>query len=339
MADNKFIKRSWRNWKLDDKGGGADSNSASPSGHSRPVRVRVVKKSAWHKIKDTHKSFIQSSKNIKGSSSSSMQLNKSSINNKLAINNLNYLTGEDTEAIRHMDNYDGDMNMAARANRHLNKEDERQKRINLGKSKSAFDLTKGLRARRLSTALATVVAKLAEDQNCEPIPGDDEWNVEDIMMRSISKRPITACRQSRERSNIVLLLDSSPSCEDQAGFYSSLAIGAVGMNILDVYDAPNGRVIRKFNYKIKRFEEFLSKDEIHAGITGWDYIKNRTIIFFGDYDGYSVIGNNSKFNKIYWFNPDYGRSGYGKSYHKNFDGTIFQCYDDKDFMKILKKLR
>lgn len=319
----KYINRKWRNWndenKQDSKGIGAKKPIPIPV----PIPVKVVKPSSIYK---NNKKF-----NFKATLAKT-----SNLSSKLAMSNFD----DWSEVDDRLGDYENDMCMARHANTHVLQAEEVQKRINLGKAKSAFELEEGLKVRRLSTVLSNVISKLAEDQNCEPIPGDDEWNVDDLMMRKITKRPINSCKQSRDRSNIVLMLDSSPSCEEQAAFYSSIAIGAVGLNVLDVYDAPNCKVVRKFNYKIKRFQEFLSREEIQAGITGWDYINNRTILFFGDYDGIEEVCRESKSNKIYWFNPDYREHGINQIMeNKDFAGKVFECRNTEDFIKLIRKLK
>ena len=265
----KYINRDWRNWNDNGKGVGAKKPTpkpfkietfSSPHGEDWGAKLSLTKKF-------THRpSNSMSPKNIGNKKfDNRVLLNKIFPNKSFMADNL--------------DIYDNDIHMGEAANRGAENAENLQRRVNLGKARSSTELEKGLKVRRLSNVLANVVAKLAEDQNCEPIPGDDEWNIDDLMMRRITKLPINACRQSRERSNIVLMLDSSPSCSREASFYSSLAVCAVGMKLLDVYDAPNCKVIRKFDYRTKRFQEFMSKEEISAGVEGWDYIKVEQFYF------------------------------------------------------------
>jgi len=330
----KYINRDWRNWNDNGEGVGAKkptpkpvsaTNTHSPT-FSPPQGGQWDAKFATKKL--NHIANAISPKNI-----SSKKFDSKVLFNKIFPNQ--------SHIDDNLGEYDHDLHMAETANSGAKHADDLQRRINLGKAMSATQLEKGLKVRRLSTVLANVVAKLAEDQNCEPIPGDDEWNIDDLMMRRITKMPINRCRQSRERSNIVLMLDSSPSCSREASFYSSLAVGAVGMKLLDVYDAPNCKVVRKFDYKTRRFKEFMSKEEISAGIEGWDYIRGRTVLFFGDYDGCVEIEKQSSMNKVYWFNPVFGDNEKDDSFcvGNNFSGTIFRCKSGDDFIKILKKLK
>ena len=327
----KYINRDWRNWNDNGKGVGAKKPTpkpfkietfSSPHGEDWGAKLSLTKKF-------THRpSNSMSPKNIGNKKfDNRVLLNKIFPNKSFMADNL--------------DIYDNDIHMGEAANRGTENAEDLQRRVNLGKARSSTELEKGLKVRRLSNVLANVVAKLAEDQNCEPIPGDDEWNIDDLMMRRITKLPINACRQSRERSNIVLMLDSSPSCSREASFYSSLAVCAVGMKLLDVYDAPNCKVIRKFDYRTKRFQEFMSKEEISAGVEGWDYIKGRTVLFFGDYDGTCELDENSSGNKIYWFHPTFGLDKSEDEYYLKgkFSGAIFGCKNANDFIKILKKLK
>ena len=327
----KYINRDWRNWN--DSGKGAGAKKPAPLQPKKAVRL-----SGGFEIPASFTGNMKQNKNIKPPMGSF----PNNFNSKILYSKLfgGYDAKHDLE-----NEYENDMEMGREANFNASKIEKVQREINLGKAKSAFDLERGLKIRRLSTVLANVISKLAEDQICEPIPGDEEWNIDDLLMRRITKMPVNSCRQSRERSNIVLMLDSSPSCSDEAAFYSSLAIGAVGMNVLDVYDAPNCKVIRKFDYKTKRFKEFMSKEEISAGIKGWDYIKGRTVLFFGDYDGTEEMIRESNHNKVYWFNPVFGNDDcdddfyLGDDNYGKFLGNIYRCENDKDFIEILKKLK
>ena len=156
----KYINRKWRNWNDENKQDSKGIGAKKPI----PIPVKVVKPSSIYK---NNKKF-----NFKATLAKT-----SNLSSKLAMSNFD----DWSEVDDRLGDYENDMCMARHANTHVLQAEEVQKRINLGKAKSAFELEEGLKVRRLSTVLSNVISKLAEDQNCEPIPGDDEWNVDKFM--------------------------------------------------------------------------------------------------------------------------------------------------------------
>ena len=192
-----------------------------------------------------------------------------------------------------------------------------------------------LQKRRLANALGTIVSKIAEDRAGEPTIGDDEWNVDELLYRTITRRSINSCKQSRERERIILILDTSPSCAEESRFYMDIAKSSVNLNDLEMYDAPNGHIVKEYNALDRKFIP-IGKDKSTI-FSKWEMFVNRTIIFFGDYDGRRIINEASKHNNIYWFNPVYTEHDY---YHEDFVGNhIYKCKNEKDFMRLVRKIR
>jgi len=170
------------------------------------------------------------------------------------------------------------------------------------------------------------------------------------MMRSITKRNIYSCMQSRERENIVLVLDSSPSCQSTSELYAKIALLSVKIGCLDIYLAPNAYVTHKMNSKSYEYEPIfdLSKDSSFI-ICGMDelhnFFKNRVILYFGDWDGEDMISKASQTNEIHWFNKDYTyRTSYRfidyiKKQQPDFGGTAYGCRTRKDLISITKTIR
>jgi len=181
--------------------------------------------------------------------------------------------------------------------------------------------------------LATMVGKIAEDRAGEPIIGNDEWSVPEILNRVLTRVNINTCKQTRERERIIIILDTSPSCADQARFFIDIAKASANLNDLEMYDAPNAYIVKRYNKLAKKFIDIGI--EYASVMMEWSTFKNRTIIFFGDYDGRRIIRKASKHNTIYWFNPDRIRSGYTKGY----TGHHYQCRNEDDLIKLIKKMR
>jgi hypothetical protein len=201
----------------------------------------------------------------------------------------------------------------------------------------AYDI-KFLRERRLERDFSVVVAKLAEDLGGWPKDGDDEWDVQAIIKRTMDRRPLSHCRQSREKRSIVVLLDTSGSCYCQADFYRKVATAAIKEGDVELYTAPNASVQQRYTHDA----EWVNLDKSYDI---WPF-KGRTIIFFGDFDGAQCICNASKTNKIYWFCSenrykkieDGGWSGLCKD--SDFHGIRYRdVFQEEDFIRLAKKLR
>ena len=103
-----------------------------------------------------------------------------------------------------------------------------------------------------------------------------------------------------------------------------------------MYDAPNARLVKEYDMHKNKFVSIPS--EVGAVMSKWQLFKNRTIIFFGDYDGTRIVAEASKCNSVYWLNPDLERY---RSRHadKVFKGKLFTCTSEKDFMRLVRKIK
>ena len=179
-------------------------------------------------------------------------------------------------------------------------------RINMNPSMPGkYDL-KSVRDRRIASNFARVMSKIAEDNVGAETEGDDFWDVNSIMSRKISKESILKCRMSREKRRIILLLDSSPSCSDYTNFYSKMAVVAAEYGDVEMYDAPNGHIVHRWSLRKKRFERFLTPQDILDGVSQWSLFRNRVVVIFSDYDATSISLKNTIHNKVYYFCTEYG---------------------------------
>jgi hypothetical protein len=251
-------------------------------------------------------------------------------------------------------------------------EDETEWELNKDTTDPAF-IIKHVKKKRLNNAIANVFAKIAEDLTGEPVPGDDEWYMEDLLYRSCTHKPINKCKVDYERERLVLVLDNSPSCRRQATFFSSIATAALKLNDVEIYAAPNARMSAWMNPKTSRYEDLPLEDTCdyithHAGLYSMEYAlghwlrwKNRVVVFFGDADGIEVLCNASRHvRKLYWFNcldPRYDldedvydvelylHNSLGSDrtnampYSEAFIGKMYQCQDEDDFMDLIRKVR
>lgn len=195
--------------------------------------------------------------------------------------------------------------------------------------------------RRLSHQFARIISKVAEDHVGEPTEGDDEWDVEEIMKRRYTGRPLLSCRCSREKQSVALILDTSGSCEPQAQFYAAISQVAAELGNVEMYSAPNGELEMK--YEPVWGWRWLSSEEMEKHRHGWQF-SGRVILFFGDFDGgdYPVLA--SRKNKVYWFSSedrytDMDEHNWCSFTLKEFRGKYYMCLNSSDFLSLVKKVR
>ena len=345
---SKLIKRDWRNWKPQQTPSGKSSSPGSDT-YQDMMKFQSLGKGGAEKPKAVKKKAIKLKNNKIKAKIPPIKKTPARIKfngNKSIYNNNNFnlkaekLEDFDKRAI--IDNFrqhnDWSDEMIFR--------DNRQYQINKKRAPNIISKANSTRDRRLSGALAIMISKLAEDKSGEPIIGVDEWDIEELMMRSITKRNIYSCMQSRERENIVLVLDSSPSCSRTAILYGNIAYLASKLGNLDIYLAPNARITHKMNIKTRKYEKVFElprdkaiihceMDELH------NFFNNRVILFFGDYDGVEQICESSVKNEVYWLNNDYTDKYTHDEYigNKSFNGTMYEVHNRKDLINVIRKLR
>lgn len=197
--------------------------------------------------------------------------------------------------------------------------------------------------RKLSADFCRIISKIAEDNSGNIIDGNDRWDMDKLIYRAVDNRNILKCKSSRELESVILLLDSSPSCESYAKLYSSLASISSNYGDIDMYNAPNARITHRYDARKKEFLKCMNLDDLKMNAHRWAYFKNRVILFFGDCDGIRVVLENTFRNKVYWFATDSEeRMNYDiKNYAYNKDKlTIFpNITNAKNFIKAMKMIK
>ena len=161
----------------------------------------------------------------------------------------------------------------------------------------------GNRIKRLGNAVSIMISKFAEDQcGTDIFPGNEFWDEDALLNRVMTKVPIHICRKDRELEKVILILDTSPSCSEQAMMYANIARAVIGHGLVEMYDAPNAYITRKFCPVKKKFVEFMDAETIlEQKIARWKHFHNRHIIFFGDTDGWRIVRESMENNTIHWF--------------------------------------
>ena len=180
-------------------------------------------------------------------------------------------------------------------------EDVNMSRINMYPALPGKYTLEGARNRRLAVEMSRVISKLAEDHVGAAVEGDEFWDCDRLSMRKLNRESIYKCRMSREKHNIIIMLDSSPSCSDYSNFYSDIASQCVQFGDIELYDAPNARIVHMYSNRKKAFIEFLTMEDIFKNVHKWSLFKNRTVVFFGDFDGFHIVLEGTINNKVYYF--------------------------------------
>ena len=175
-------------------------------------------------------------------------------------------------------------------------------RVNFKEARSmGVDIKRYVRIKTLANAFAIIMEKYAKYHTGYDIIGEDFWDMDELTQRCITKKNINKCRMSRTKENIILLIDSSPSCRRQAAFFAAVASVAAKFDFIDMYDAPNMRITGKYNAKTMKFEHCWTDEQILANMHKWPHFKDKNIIAFGDDDGIEIISDNAERNKITYF--------------------------------------
>ena len=185
--------------------------------------------------------------------------------------------------------------------------------------------------KKLARSFAIAVDKLSEYHTGDDAIGEEFWDMNELSRRCITKRSINKCKKSREKETVTLLLDSSPSCSRLASFLASIASVASKYDFLEMYDAPNMRIVYKYNKNTNKFEPAWDEDEINNRMYTWHTWRNKNIIVFTDYDGVDILKDNCHHNKISYFsNRDLVEIGLNRT--KSHTG-----FSDYDRERILVK--
>ncbi|WP_251965893.1 hypothetical protein [Salinibacter ruber] len=190
---------------------------------------------------------------------------------------------------------------------------------------------------RIASMFARLVSKVAEDMSYQQVPGDEFWDPRKIMRRQIDRRPLQHCKMDYTKRRLALLVDTSPSCRDEAVFYSKVATGALLRDDIDIFLCPNGRIDAQFDPGPMRF---VNDDRGAA----WD-LEGRVVLYFTDWDGTDEIVEHSRNCTLYWFDncppSNYWESARDRHQRVRlqYRGRHFHCPDTEAFGRLARKIR
>ena len=184
---------------------------------------------------------------------------------------------------------------------------------------------------------ARLASKVAEDMSYQRAPGDAFWDPRKIMRRQIDRRPLRHCKMDYTKRRLALLVDTSPSCRDEAVFYSKIATGALLRDDIDLFLCPNGRIEARFDPEPMRF---VDDDR------GSDWVLDgRVVLYFTDWDGTDELVQHSRTCTLYWFDncppSDYWDSARDRHrrVRRRYRGRHFHCPDRGAFRTLVRNIR
>ena len=201
------------------------------------------------------------------------------------------------------------------------------------------------RNRRYGTEFANLIAKLAEDNTGADIQGDEFWDEHLLAERVVTRQSINKCKKDRIKERIILMLDTSPSCKSVASFYGLIAQLAAKYDDIEIYDAPNGRIVHKYCKRTKDFVPIWNSDDIENRAYDWKYLKNRTVLLFSDTDCLPILEKNLNTNNIIFMcrhevdERRYSMRDMDKKL-KDFGNTVYYNVKTPDkLVEVIKKLK
>jgi len=163
--------------------------------------------------------------------------------------------------------------------------------------------------------------------------GNSEYNVKKLLFRQYERKPLTSYKMSRVKESVVILLDNSGSMKWWADNLAILADLAMQRNDVEVYLAPNGYIEEMLYPK----HQLVNHDEIMKRL------RNRKIIYVGDFDGADTPIILSWYNDVIWVCPeerylnflDHDWVHYDES---RFKGAFLRVFTLQELFSAFKKL-
>ncbi|MEM4049297.1 MAG: hypothetical protein QW750_08500 [Zestosphaera sp.] len=161
------------------------------------------------------------------------------------------------------------------------------------------------------------------------VPGSSRYSMKLVMMRRFNHKTLSATKVDRIKDSVVVLLDTSGSMERWQDLLSRVATVLLQRDDIELYYAPNGNIERK-----------ISKDWKEMPVKSIN-LKNRVIVYIGDYDGGDVPVILSWSNKVYWFcnetrYKNFRAHDWMHYSERDFKGMFFKILDDNDLLQALK---
>jgi hypothetical protein len=340
------IERNWRRWKSNTRKEGRGGSKATPSSSvskSQPNSddINSIDDDIKYRAYKYKKNLLQQGRIKKlparyGSKKFNVKVSSEYYHSKA----MKAASDEDSSKRHVYYEYSQDLGMS---NANKMKRFMDRYNVNFKEAQSmGININQYIRIKTLANAFAIIMEKYAKYHTGYDVIGEDFWDMDELGQRCITKKNINKCRMSRAKENIILLIDSSPSCRREAAFFAAVASVAAKYDFIDMYDAPNMRITGKYNAKTMKFEHCWTDEQILVGMHKWPHFKDKNILAFGDDDGIQIINDNAERNKITYFNTLRAISSYNSSWRNKLKKkcTIYEGINDIGaLVQCAKKLR
>jgi hypothetical protein len=202
-------------------------------------------------------------------------------------------------------------------------EDKKQVQSYTFNTQQAFDVVNDadFSARYYQTEFYRFIEMIAEEKTKFFDPsGAEEYNVKKLMFRPFERKPLQHYRMARVRESVVLILDNSGSMTWWSTNIQMLARLAMQRNDVEVYLAPNGVIEEMIHPRSERV--------VHSEVM--KKLRNRKIIYVGDFDGANTPIELSWYNDVVWICPE-------KRY-KHFREHDWVSYDEDRFKGVFLRV-
>jgi hypothetical protein len=182
-------------------------------------------------------------------------------------------------------------------------------------TQQAFDIvTESKSSKHYQTEFYRFIEMIAEEKIKFFDPRSaEEYNIRKLMFRQFERKPLQHYRMARVREAVVLLLDNSGSMTWWAKNLQVLASLAMQRNDVEVYLAPNGIIEEMIHPKREKV--------VHSDVM--KKLRNRKIIYVGDFDGANTPVELSWYNDAIWICPE--------TRYRHFMQHDWVSYDESKF--------
>jgi len=175
--------------------------------------------------------------------------------------------------------------------------DDEQSQSGVYNTQQVVDVVNAISAssKYYQTEFWRLIELIAEEKTRAYDPmGSEEYNIKKLMFRPYEKKPLSSYKMSRVRESVVILLDNSGSMRWWSDNLQILADLAMQRNDVEVYLAPNGHIEEMLypKYQLVNHDDVIKR------------LRNRKIIYVGDFDGADTPIMLSWYNDVIWVCPE-----------------------------------
>ncbi len=217
--------------------------------------------------------------------------NTQNVNNGDSKNN-----GTNANAVNNNQGQENGEENSDNSNESENANDE-QSQSGVYNTQQVVDVTNGniINAKYYQTEFYRFIELISEEKTRTFDPmGSDEYNVKKLLFRRFERKPLSSYKMSRVRESVVIILDNSGSMQWWADNLQILADLAMKRNDVELYLAPNGYVEEMLypRHQLVNHNEIMKR------------LRNRKIIYVGDFDGADTPIELSWYNDVIWICPE-----------------------------------